>query len=72
MNQITISLYLEQEISFFRMKQHLVQRLRKAFPSVSFIWCRSEASFKQALPKSDVVLACSRSRCDGGHTAASH
>ncbi|MEI6645881.1 MAG: NAD(P)-dependent oxidoreductase [bacterium] len=57
MKQITISLFLEQEIHYFRMKKHLVQRLRKTFPYVSFIWCRSEASFKRALPKTDIVLA---------------
>lgn len=57
MKQITISLYLEQEIHYFRMKKHLVQRLRKAFPSVSFIWCHSEASFKRVLPRTDIVLA---------------
>lgn len=57
MKQITISLYLEQEIHYFRMKKHLVQRLRKTFPSVLFIWCHSEASFKRALPRTDIVLA---------------
>jgi len=57
MNTITVSLYLEQPIHYFRMKKHLVQRLRKTFPSVNFIWCHSEASFKRALPRTDIVLA---------------
>jgi phosphoglycerate dehydrogenase-like enzyme len=57
MKQITISLFLEQPIHFFRMKKPLVQRLRKTFPSVLFIWCHSEDSFKSALPKTDIVLA---------------
>jgi D-2-hydroxyacid dehydrogenase (NADP+) len=57
MNTITVSLYLEQPIHYFRMKKHLVQRLRKTFPSVNFIWCHSEASFKRALPKTDIVMA---------------
>lgn len=57
MKQITISIFLEQPIHFFRMKKPLVHRLRKTFPSVLFIWCHSEASFKRALPRTDIVLA---------------
>jgi phosphoglycerate dehydrogenase-like enzyme len=57
MKQLTIGLYLEQEIHYFRMKRHLVERLRKTFPEITFLWCRSEASFQRALPGMDVVLA---------------
>lgn len=57
MKQITASIFLEQPIHYFRMKPCLVQRLRKALPTVKFIWCRSEASFKRVLPRSDLVLA---------------
>ena len=54
--ETTIAIFLEQAIPSFCIKARQVERLRKMFPGVAFVWCHSVAAFVESLPKVTVAL----------------
>jgi len=54
---MNISIFLENEVPFFRIQAHQVKRLRREFPNAEITGCRTEAAFLRILPKTHIALA---------------
>jgi phosphoglycerate dehydrogenase-like enzyme len=54
--KMTITLFLEQPIPSFQIKERQIKRLREAFPAEAFVWCRSQEAFLESLPDATVAM----------------